>query len=367
MNMKAILIFVGALVLVVGYVFISDSGESASNSITANTPNKFDRITKQASIPEMSDVKKTDLYLKEQNEIEKMEEEYENAIEHKDPRNLTASTSEAYKTSIEKKMEGIRQQDLTPRYGNKSYSASDDVTTENKLDNSNNTLTVTKSTKKVYTANVGPSSKTTVPTNRKSEVQKDNASSTLSSNADVFNMTAFNKSTATATSSSTSKQDNLQQNSTESYNNVSSSMVKASVLGPHTVKTGGLIRFRLLEPATFKGITFPRNTIFHGKATFGQDRLLVTVDRLPYGKGFADVPLTLHDQDLQAGIYAPVRETKEAATDETLDGVGDILSSSGSVAGQLGNGVARVFRTATNGTQKVSVADGYPVLFLFEE
>lgn len=146
---------------------------------------------------------------------------------------------------------------------------------------------------------------------------------------------------------------------------VNSNTVKAKVYGDAKVKQGGLIRFRTTEEFTYEGNTFPRNTIIYGTAAFGNDRLLVKVTKIANKRGFVPLKMSLHDLDLEEGLYAPINTTKAAAVDEVSDGAEDIISMSTSQA-MIGKGVSGIVRTINNGEQRVAVGDGFEVLFVIQ-
>lgn len=147
--------------------------------------------------------------------------------------------------------------------------------------------------------------------------------------------------------------------------NVNSNTVKAQVYGDAKVKQGGLIRFRTTEEFIYDGQTFPRNTIVYGTTAFGNDRLLVKVTKIAHKRGFVPLKMSLHDLDLEEGIYAPINTTKAAAVDEVSDGAEDIISMSTSQA-VIGKGISGIVRTINNGEQKIAVSDGFEVIFVIQ-
>lgn len=310
----------------------SNSNSSGSRVVVSQSPLASMAKTETVHVSELS---KEEVYLKEDKENTDAKKFAEQTMEQKDPSKLTSTFDGVYESSYDKELKEAKSKTLTP-----SYSKSKDVESQGHTENG-----------KVGAPKKEPPPilKSSVPVNRKVEIQK--ADGNLTQGEELFN-------TSTYTNSTSGNQDvGLSESST----------IKAAVFGNHDVKAGGLVRFRLLEQAVFSGTTFPRNTVFFGKCSFGQDRLYVVVDRLPLKSGYLPINLEIHDQDLQEGIFAPIKVANEAAADETLEGVEEILSSTGSVAGQAGSGVARIFRSTTNGTQKVAIADAYPVLFVLTE
>jgi hypothetical protein len=143
---------------------------------------------------------------------------------------------------------------------------------------------------------------------------------------------------------------------------------KAEIYGQQQVTSGGLMRFRLLEDVVIGGKTIPRNTIFSGTAAFTQDRLHVSVSKLPFEKSFVKVNFLMHDPQMERGLYAPINLGKEAASESASNSVGEVGSSIGGVGGLVTQGVVNIARGAVRNsqTQKVTVADRESVVFIIE-
>ena len=127
-----------------------------------------------------------------------------------------------------------------------------------------------------------------------------------------------------------------------------------------------MVRFRIIKEVTYKGLKYPRNTIFMGKCEFGQERLFVTVTNLPDETGLKTIKvnLALHDTDLNEGISAPIDLAKEASNEE-LTNVGlQTLTNSLGAAGQIASGTGQIIRKASGVRQKVFIHDGDPVQFI---
>lgn len=158
--------------------------------------------------------------------------------------------------------------------------------------------------------------------------------------------------------------------STDTKTQSTLSMIKCKVDGNHDVKVGGQIRFRTTQAFTYNNITFPRNTIFNGKVAFGNERMFVVVDKIPYNKGYIPINLQLHDADMEKGIYAPVSKVNEQGIDGATDGLSSVLqmASTGmpvanAASGLIGQTAGGLLRTASRGEQKVSVGDSFEVFF----
>ena len=278
---------------------------------------------------------KTEAYLnEEQSEKEKMQQ-FERALATKSPEKLTSAFSDTYKSPYDQRMAELKSRDLTPSYTG--------TTKENNVSEfpNNNSTTKVNNTPQIKRASL--------PVKRDIEVKEPSKSQHVD-DLSYFNLIAIGET-----------------DQAQKEGPAESTMIKAAVLGTQEVKSGGFIKFRLLEQAVFNGITYPRNTIFTGTASMGNDRLFARVDRISTKSGYMPISLELHDQDLMQGIYVPYKAGNETASDEALTGVEDILNATGTGVGAAGSGIARIFRSSVNGQQKVSVTDGFQVLFIINE
>lgn len=143
-------------------------------------------------------------------------------------------------------------------------------------------------------------------------------------------------------------------------------VIEANIYGEQKVRAGAQVRFRLAKPANIGEVLYPRNTIVFGKAEFGQDRLFVTITRLPEPNGsYKMTNLVLHENDLMEGIYVPFDLTKEAGGQALANGGFSVLAQALGPVGQIAQGAGQVLRVATASNQSVNLRDGDAVKFLF--
>lgn len=331
---KKVLYAIGFVVIVTGYTWISvvkNTPEVDPNArLGSDMP--LDLIHQNEKVPDVS-LSKTEVYLNEEKVEQAKMRQFEETLSHKDPQKLTSAFTETYQSPYDKRMHELKSRDLTATY------APQQKPMEASYRSQPVEVVPVKSTPQIK--------KASVPVKRNVELQE-SAKPSAVDEMSYFNMTSVGESSAQAGAPE------------------ESTMVKAAVLGNQEVKPGGFLKFRLLEQATFNGVNYPRNTIITGVASLGNDRLFAKIDRITTKSGYMKISLELHDQDLMRGIYVPFKAGNETATDEALTGVEDILNSTGTVAGSAGSGIARIFRSSVNGQQKVSVTDGFPVLFVIQ-
>lgn len=328
-NMKVIIII--ALVIFAGCAWWFFTAEVSTSNRQLGVENRFKNKT--GNITPIEEPSKTESYQKEVQEVTN-QIEAETILEKKAPENLTSTMQKALKTNSDKSIADLKADRVKPTYNGGNYTSA--FGTE---DDAEEPLKIAAAS---------------VPKKEKKPVKE----TPTKVDSTVTRKSRFNTRYADQGGSKTNE------NITAEVKN----SFKAAVYGDHNVKSGGIVRFRSLEEITIEGIHFPRNTIFNGAAAFGADRINIVINRIPLKQGgFVSTNMIVHDQDMNAGIYAPLSPGKEAATDEVYNGLGQAIASSGTVVGQVGNGLSGVLRATTQGTQKVAIADAYPVIFMINE
>lgn len=154
-------------------------------------------------------------------------------------------------------------------------------------------------------------------------------------------------------------------------------IVRAVVYGNHKVKSGSKVAFRLLEPVTYQGVLFAKNTILIGLASFRNGRAgfsgfrsksLAVSTHAPAASTL--LPLACYDTDMIAGIA--VSDQSPVETQARQAGSGALSDAANDLSYAIPYGaVARAASTLTQGVSNgkrqkremfIGLSDGYPVL-----
>lgn len=81
--------------------------------------------------------------------------------------------------------------------------------------------------------------------------------------------------------------------------------VKAVVFSDQTIISGGRVTLRLLETITLRGRTIPEGTRLYGVASFGGQRVNITINQVQHEGRILPMKLTVFDMDGLSGIYVP--------------------------------------------------------------
>jgi conjugative transposon TraM protein len=107
-------------------------------------------------------------------------------------------------------------------------------------------------------------------------------------------------------------------------------LIKAEIYESTTVLDGNRVKLRLLEDARINGIKISRNTFFYGICKVNNERLNISVSRIPAEENFLPVNLIIHDLDGLSGLYVPgntarkvTREVGSSTNTSSLFGMTD--------------------------------------------
>jgi hypothetical protein len=82
-------------------------------------------------------------------------------------------------------------------------------------------------------------------------------------------------------------------------------LIKAEVYETTTVLNGNRVKLRLLEECRIGGTSIARNTFVYGICKINNERLHITVTRIPVKENFLPVDLDILDLDGLSGLYVP--------------------------------------------------------------
>lgn len=215
------------------------------------------------------------------------------------------------------------------------------------------TTTKTKSTK-TKTSSYSPSTtggekdkkKTTKPSEESSNTSSQQSEGS-SFNVKVYNTASTTKTYIRETSSSNAVAE-------ETYR------VAAQIYGDHNVRSGELVRFRLMDDIFVKGTRIPKNTMFTAKASFSGDRMTINIRHIEANRKLVPVSFTCYDKDMAEGIAIPYSAGKDGAGKNISKEVAQALAKNNNVAG-LASRTITAAGNSINSDQKVYIRDGYEV------
>ena len=88
--------------------------------------------------------------------------------------------------------------------------------------------------------------------------------------------------------------------------------VPAEIHGDQTVKNGSMVKIRLLQNMTLKGITIPKDNFLSGICSLGYNRLLINITTVGVDNKIIPTQILVYDLDYQAGISVPHSPSNDA-------------------------------------------------------
>ena len=117
---------------------------------------------------------------------------------------------------------------------------------------------------------------------------------------------------------------------------------------------------------SYLNLSIPRNSILYGQASFRENRVFVSINRVKTSAGESSVAFTVKDNDRIEGLYykAPIDE----AVDKTKEGMNaPSISIPGAYGGVISSVTQSVFQGGKNlmkGTSSLNLNEGYKVYLI---
>lgn len=144
--------------------------------------------------------------------------------------------------------------------------------------------------------------------------------------------------------------------------------VRAVVHGDHkNIKSGSIVKLRLLEELVLDGVSVPKNTFVYGKLTFGSGRGIIKIQNINYRNKILQFKGTVYDSDGFEGIYVPdniVSDTKSKAASAAVGDVDINVGSKSKMINSTISSIGEVIKSAVQGSireSKISISSNYSV------
>lgn len=96
--------------------------------------------------------------------------------------------------------------------------------------------------------------------------------------------------------------------------------IRALVHGEYrNIKTGAIVKFRIIDEFTIDGIYIPPNTFLYGQLSFSSSRAMIKIENIQYKNMIIPFNASIYDQDGFEGLYTPDNIIDEAKRDMAND------------------------------------------------
>ncbi len=149
--------------------------------------------------------------------------------------------------------------------------------------------------------------------------------------------------------------------------------IRALVHGNYkNIKTGAIVKFRIIDEFTIDGTHIPKNTFLYGQLSFSSSRAMIKIENIQYKNMIIPFNASIYDQDGFEGLYTPDNIVDEAKRDVA----NDVISSTNlNISGGLplitgaANAVTSAIKSATQSAvkeKKLNISSNYQVNIRYE-
>ena len=149
--------------------------------------------------------------------------------------------------------------------------------------------------------------------------------------------------------------------------------IRALVHGEYkNIKTGAIVKFRIIDEFTINGINIPKNTFLFGQLSFRSGRAMINIENIQYNNMIIPFKASIYDQDGFEGLYTPDNMTDEAKRKMANDVIASTnLNVSGGIPFVTGatNAVTSAIKSISQSSvrdKKLSISSNYQVNIRYE-
>lgn len=149
--------------------------------------------------------------------------------------------------------------------------------------------------------------------------------------------------------------------------------IRALVHGEYkNIKTGAIVKFRIIDEFTINGINIPKNTFLFGQLSFRSGRAMINIENIQYNSMIIPFRASIYDQDGFEGLYTPDNMTDEAKRKMANDVIASTnLNVSGGIPFVTGatNAVTSAIKSISQSSvrdKKLSISSNYQVNIRYE-
>lgn len=149
--------------------------------------------------------------------------------------------------------------------------------------------------------------------------------------------------------------------------------IRALVHGEYkNIKTGAVVKFRIIDEFTINGIYIPKNTFLYGQLSFRSGRAMIHIENIQYNNMIIPFNASIYDQDGFEGLYTPDNMTDDAKRKVANDVISSTnLNVSGGIpfVTSATNAVTSAIKSISQSVvreKKLSISSNYQVNIRYE-
>ena len=149
--------------------------------------------------------------------------------------------------------------------------------------------------------------------------------------------------------------------------------IRALVHGDYrNIKTGAIVKFRIIDEFTIDGVNIPKNTFLYGQLSFSSSRAMIKIENIQYKNMIIPFNASIYDQDGFEGLYTPDNIIDEAKRDVANDVISSTnLNISGGIPflSSATNAVTSAIKSISQAAvkeKKLNISSNYQVNIRYE-
>lgn len=149
--------------------------------------------------------------------------------------------------------------------------------------------------------------------------------------------------------------------------------IRALVHGDYrNIKTGAIVKFRIIDEFTIDGVHIPKNTFLYGQLSFSSSRAMIKIENIQYKNMIIPFNASIYDQDGFEGLYTPDNIIDEAKRDAANDVISSTnLNISGGIPflSSATNAVTSAIKSISQAAvkeKKLNISSNYQVNIRYE-
>lgn len=149
--------------------------------------------------------------------------------------------------------------------------------------------------------------------------------------------------------------------------------IRALVHGEYrNIKTGAIVKFRIIDEFTINGIHIPKNTFLYGQLSFSSTRAMIKIENIQYKNMIIPFNASIYDQDGFEGLYTPdniVDEAKREAANDAISSTNLNISTGIPLVNTAANAVTSAIKSISQSAvkeKKLTISSNYQVNIRYE-
>lgn len=149
--------------------------------------------------------------------------------------------------------------------------------------------------------------------------------------------------------------------------------IRALVHGEYkNIKTGAVVKFRIIDEFTINGVHIPKNTFLYGQLSFSSTRAMIKIENIQYRNTIIPFKASIYDQDGFEGLYSPdnmIDDAKRKVANDVISSTNLNISGGLPLITGATNAVTSAIKSISQSVvkeKKLTISSNYQVNIRYE-